>query len=164
MGGFKALLRCHPSTLDGLYNCRAEKRPSNRHRQGLQMSNGIGQGDELCMCTASSRTRERSRSPTIREKEISHVPRSPSNYSTLPPSNQIVSFAEVLKQCSTSADASGCHWKYDTWGARMAALTTRDLLLMHREWLSRTAVLLLPAEAGGPGSYAHNRLMDLNAT
>ena len=127
----------------------------------------------------AARLRERSRSPMTKRIEslvTSTIPRHPSNYSSLP-STQIVSFDEVFIWFNASSSASSCMaastsgrghmpgagWDDSTWTCRMAALTTAELLILHRQWLAKTALLLLPAEMGGPGSLAYDRLLGLNS-
>ena len=86
------------------------------------------------------------------------VPRSPPSACELPETNQLPSFDAVSN--ALFAGTGGSAWGADAsaWDARLRRLTTRDLLIIHKQFAQQAAPLLVPAELLGPGSHAFKEL------
>lgn len=81
------------------------------------------------------------------------VHRSPSPPSPIPESCSQISFSQ-LPHASLWDEA---------WVSRVRQLTPQDLLVLRRQWLQQSAMLLPAAELGGTESPAYQRLSDLHS-
>ena len=98
---------------------------------------------------------------------VAAVPRSPPSACELPETCQLPSFNAVTESAlftgsggsawGAAADASST-----AWDDRLRMLTTRDLLIIHKQFAQQAALLLVSAEVYGPGSPAFETLARLD--
>ena len=111
-----------------------------------------------------SRRRVRAKNTHRAAALVVAVPRSPPSACELPETSQQASF-DAVKNSALFTGSGGRAWGADdasAWDDRLRMLTTRDLLVIHKQFAQQASLLHVGAQVRGPGSPAFVELARLD--